>query len=60
MDEEIIASLRAKLNAVGRRLAGGLTMKVGGAQAEKEYSMLYEQLVKMGVVQRLRKKYRGG
>ena len=35
-------------------------MKVGGAQAEKEYSMLYEQLVKMGVVQRLRKKYRGG
>ena len=57
--EELIESLRARLTAISRRMSAGLPMKAGGASSEIEYATTYDRLAKLGVVQRLRKRYRG-
>lgn len=51
--------LRGSFEAASRKIKQQLNSPKGGTQAEAEYSNAYQSLVKAGMAQQLKKKYRG-
>lgn len=52
-------ALISEFNRQSARLKKGMTMAEGGQGAENAYAAAYHQMARAGLVQPLRKKYRG-
>lgn len=60
VSDEEAARLEAAMNAASNKIKkdGGLTMAGGGATAEVQYGIAYQQLVAAGLRSPLKEKYR--
>jgi hypothetical protein len=56
--QEEIENAERDFRAASAKVAKSLSLKGGGAAAEKEYAQAYQVLVRLGVRQQLRSKYR--
>lgn len=52
--------LRSAYEAASKKIKAQLNSPKGGVQAENEFDIAYQNLVKAGLALQIKKKYRGG